>query len=137
MALVTAVVASPAALPRAVLVHGVLVVQIRALGASELLALLAVEDVGLGHRVVAAAGQHALHAVLDVLDGDLAVLDLRQEIRRDAQRQKAQDAVVVLGVGRVESLLDGVRDLLQIKFDDLAVPLYYLIHISYPHISLT
>ena len=115
-----------------VLVHGLLVVKVGGLGVSQLLALLAVEDVGLGHGVVAAPGQNGFHAVLDILDGDLAVLDLRQEVRRDPQRQKVDDAVVVLGVGGVERLLDRVGDLVEIKFNDLPVTLYYLVHIFTP-----
>ncbi len=111
-----------------VLVDGILIVKVGGLHVAQFLALLAVEDVGLGHILVSAAGEDGLHAVLDVLDSDLAVTDLRQEVRRDLQRQKVDDAVVILGLGRVERLLDGVRDLVDVKVDDLAVSFYYFVH---------
>ncbi len=112
-----------------VLVDGILIVKVGGFHVAQFLALLAVEDVGLGHILVSAAGEDGLHAVLDVLDSDLAVTDLRQEVRRDLQRQKVDDAVVILGLGRVERLLDGVRDLVDVKVDDLAVSFYYFVHI--------
>ena len=51
------------------------------MGVADFLALLTIEDVSLGDMLVAAAGKHRFNAVLNILNGDLAVLDLRQEIR--------------------------------------------------------
>ena len=56
-----------------VLVDSLLIIEVRGLGVAQLLALLAVEDVGLCDRPVAAAGEPRLDAVLNILDGDLAV----------------------------------------------------------------
>ena len=114
-----------------ILVDGILVVEVGGLHVAQFLALLAVEDVGLRHVLIAAAGEHRLDAVLDVLDGDLAVLDLRQEVRADLQRQKIDDVAVILGLGGLKGLLDGVGDLADVEIDDLAVSFYYFVHILY------
>ena len=99
------------------------------MGVADSLALLAVEDIGLGHGLIAAAAEHGLDAVLNILDGDLAVMDLAEEIRRDLERQKIDDAVVIIGVGGLEGLFHGGRDLGDIKLHDLSVALYYLVHV--------
>ena len=112
-----------------ILVHRLLIVQIGGLGVAQFLPLLAVKNVGLGHGLVATPGEHGLHTVLHVLHGHLAVLDFGQEVGRDLQGQKIDNAVVIIGVGGFKSLLDGGGDLVDVKVNDLAVPLYDLIHI--------
>ena len=57
-------------------VNGLLVVYHVLLGVSDVLMLLAVEDVVLCNVAVAAKGKRGLHAVLNGLDPNLAVLDL-------------------------------------------------------------
>ena len=112
-----------------ILVHRLLIIQIGRLGVAQLLPLLAVKNVGLGNGFIAASGEDGLHAVLHILHGHLAVLDLGQEVGRDLQGQKVDDTVVIIGVGGFKSLLDGGGDLVDVKLNDLAVPLYDLIHI--------
>ena len=112
-----------------VLVHCLLVIQIGGLGVAQLFPLLAVQDVGLGHGLVAAPGEHSLHAVLHVLHRDFSVLDLGQEIRGDLQGQKVDHAVVIIGIGGFKSLLDGGGNLVDVEIHNLAVSLYNLIHI--------
>ena len=112
-----------------VLVHGVLVVKVGGLHVAQLLALLAVEYVGLGDCLVAAAGEHCLNAVLYVLNGDEAVLYLGQKVRRDLQRQKINNAVVIFGAGGIECLFDCGGYLIDVKINYLSVTLDYLIHI--------
>ena len=115
-----------------VLVDSLLIIEVRGLGVAQLLALLAVEDVGLCDRLVAAAGEHRLDAVLNILDGDLAVLYLRQEVCRDLQRQKVNDAVVIIRAGGVKRLLDCGGDLVYVELYYFAVALYYLIQFFIP-----
>ena len=112
-----------------VLVHGVLVVKVGGLHVAQLLALLAVEYVGLGDCLVAAAGEHCLNAVLYVLNGDEAVLYLGQKVRRDLQRQKINNAVVIFGAGGIERLFDGGGYLIDVEINYLSVTFDYLIHI--------
>ena len=116
-----------------VLVHGLFIVEVGGLGVAQLLALLAVKDIGLGDGLIPAAGEHGLHAVLNILNGDLAVLYLRQEVRRDLEGEKVYDAVVILGAGRVERLLYGVGDLHDVEINYFPVALYYLIHCLSSH----
>ena len=90
-----------------VLVHEVLVVQQRRVGVAHLLALLAVQDVGLRHIGVAGCGEHLLHAVLHVLHADNAVLDLRFEMGGHVEGQKVDGRRMVLLAQGVERLGDG------------------------------
>ncbi len=112
-----------------VLVHGVLVVKVGGLHVAQFLALLAVEYVRLRNRFVAAAGEHCFDAVLHVLDRDKAVLYLGQKVRGDLQRQKINNAVVVVGACGIERLFDGGGYLIDVKINYLSVTLDYLIHI--------
>ena len=115
-----------------VLVYGLLVIQVRGFRVAQLLALLAVEYVGLGNGLIAASGEHGLDAVLNILDGDHAVLYLRQEVCRDLQRQKINDAVVIVGGGSVKRLLDCGGYLVYIEFDCFPVAFNYLIQFVIP-----
>ena len=102
-------------------VHDVLVVEVGGAHVAQLLALTAVEYVGLGDMLIAPAGEHGLDAVLDVLDGDGAVFDLALEIGRDLEREEVYDALVVLRAGGVESLGDGAAYLGDIEINKLAL----------------
>ena len=115
-------------------VHQLLVVEQRALHVADLFPLFAVEDVALGHVGVARLPQHLLDAVLDVLDGDLPVLDLGLEVGRHLQSQQVDHARVILLLHGVERLCDRDGDLPDVKFGDLAVSLDDLIHdtLSFP-----
>ena len=111
-----------------VLVHEVLVVEQRRVGVTHLLALLAVQDVGLRHVGVPGRGKHLLHAVLHVLDADDAVLDAGFEMRGHVEGQQVDRRRMVLLLQRVERLGDGARNLCDIEFRDLAVALLNLVH---------
>ncbi len=111
-----------------ILVHDVLVVDHGLGDVAELFALAAVEDVGLGDVLVASAAQDGFHAVLDVLHGDLAVLDLLFEVRSDLQRQKVDGVVVILLFQGVKGLLDRCADLRNVEVNDLAVALDDTVH---------
>ena len=113
-------------------VHQFLVVEDRGLHVAQLLALAAVEDVRLGNLGVAALDQHRLDAVLDVLNGDQAVLDFRLEIRGDAEREKVDDARMKIDLASLKCHLNGVRDLGQVKINNFVVSLFYMIHKSRP-----
>ena len=91
-----------------VAVHQLLIVKERGLHVAELLPLAAIEDVRLGNIVIARTDQDGLHAVLNVLDGDLAVLDLRLKVSRYLERKKIDHGVVVLLVLCVKRLPNGV-----------------------------
>ena len=90
-----------------VLVHEILIVQQRGVGVAHLLALLAVQNVGLRHVGVPGHGQHLLHAVLHVLDADDAVFDARLEMGGHVEGQKVDRGGMVLLLQRVERLGDG------------------------------
>ena len=111
-----------------VVVHQLLVVQHGGVQVADLLPLLAVEDIGFGHIGVAGLGEDLLHAVLDVLHGDLAVGDLLLIIRRYLQGQQIDDIGIVLLVGGFKGLGNGHADLGKIELGDFAVTLHYLIH---------
>ena len=109
-------------------VHQLLIVEQGGLHVAQLFALTAVKDVCLRNVVIAGADKDGLDAVLNVLDGDLAVFDLRLEIRRDLQREEVDHAVVILLLLRDERLADGRGDLAEVEIHDLIVSLYYLVH---------
>ena len=111
-----------------IVVHQVLVVEQGAADIAHLLPLLAVEDVGLRHIGIARLAEHALHAVLHVLDGDQAVPDLRLKVRRDPQGQHIDDAGMVFFVQRHEGFFNGAADFSDLKFRDVPVALQYLVH---------
>ncbi len=111
-----------------IVVDEFLVVQHGGVQIPDLFPLLAVEDVGLGHVVIAGPAQHALHAVLDVLHGDLAVADLVLVVCRDLQGKQIDDIRVVLLSGGLEGLGDGGADLGDVERGDLPIPLDDLIH---------
>ena len=111
-----------------VLVHQRLVVEHGAAHVADLFALTAIEDVGLGHVVVAGLDEHRLNAVLDILHGDRAVFDLGLEVCCDLQRKKVDHILIVLLVKGVKCLFDRHRDLADVKINDLVVAFYHLIH---------
>ena len=115
-----------------VVVHQVLIVEQGGAHVAHLLPLLAVEDVGLGHVGVARLGEDLLHAVLDVLHGDAAVLDLGLEVGGHPQGQQVDDAGVELLVQGLKGLGDGGADLSDLKFCSGTVPLCYLVHTKHP-----
>ena len=116
-----------------IVVHQVLVVEeggvhVRGVHVPDLLPLLAVQDVGLGHVRIAAFRQHLFHAVLDVLHGDAAVLDLVLEVRRHMEGQQVDHAGMIGLVQGHEGLGDGAGDLADGEFGDLSVTLFDLVH---------
>ena len=111
-----------------VLVHQVLVVEQRRIGVAHLLALAAVQDVGLRHVGVPGSGEHFLHAVLDVLDVDDAALDLWLEMRGHVQGQKVDGGRMVLLLQRVERLGNGCGDFGDVDALSQSVSLLNLIH---------
>ena len=94
--------------------------------------LLAVEDIGLGHILIAAPAQHGLHAVLDILNGDELVVDLALEVRRDHHRQKIDGAVIVVGRGGVKGLFHGRGDLADLEIHHTPVTFYDSVHSLIP-----
>ena len=119
-----------------IVIDGLLIVEYRVAHGAEILVLLAVENVRLGNVFVAAAGEDALNAVLDILDVDELVGDLRLEIRRDHNGQKIDDALVIIGFGGVERLFHRVGDLADLKVNDPAVALHNPVHSLPPYISI-
>ena len=65
--------------------------------------------------------QNLINNVLDILDVDELIGDLRLEIRRDHNGQKIDDALVIIGFGGVERLFHRVGDLADLKVNDPAV----------------
>ena len=119
-----------------IVIDGLLIVEYRVAHGAEILVLLAVENVRLGNVLVAAAGEDALNAVLDILDVDELVGDLRLEIRRDHNGQKIDDALVIIGFGGVKRLFHRVGDLADLKVNDPAVALHNPVHSIPPYISI-
>ena len=64
-----------------VLIDGLLIIKVGIFQITELFALFAVQDVRFGNGIVAAAGEHGFHAVLNILHGNIAVFDLGQKVR--------------------------------------------------------
>ena len=113
-----------------VVVDDILVVEQGGVDVADLLTLLAVEDISLGHVGVARLGQDLFHAVLDIFDGNETVVDLGFEICRDPQSQQVDDGGMILFIFRVEGLGDGGRNLTDLEVRHGAVALGDLIHIS-------
>ena len=111
-----------------VVVHQVLVVQHGGFEVAHLLTLLAVEDVGLGHVRVAGLGEDVLHAVLDILHGDLPVVDLVLIVCGDLQGQQVDDVLIVGFFRGLKGLGNGGADFGQIEVRDLSIPFDNLIH---------
>ena len=78
---------------------------------------------------IAAAGEHGLHAVLDVLHGDGPVLYLALEVGRGLYGEEVYDAVVILGAGGLKGLLDGAAYLADIEIDEFSVSLFNPVHL--------
>ena len=111
-------------------VHERLVVEHGRVHVADFLALLAVEDVAFRHVRIPRLGEHRLHAVLNVLDGDFPLFNLRLKIRSHLQREHVDDARVVLLLHRVERFRDCQGNLFDVKFCNLSVPFDNLIHKS-------
>ena len=120
-----------------IVVHQILVVQQGAAHVADLLTLLAVQDIGLGHVGVARLGQHLFHAVLNVLHGHQLVLDLGLELGCDTQGQHVHDAGVVLLAHGVKGLGNGSADLGNIKFGDGSVSFCHPVHVMILLLSYT
>ena len=109
-------------------VDDLFIVQNGVLGIADLLALTAIEDIRLRHVGVARLHEDVFGAVLDRLDLDQPLFDLRLEIRRDFQGKKVDNAPLVVFILRDERLFDGVPDLRQVKINNTAVSFLYAIH---------
>ncbi len=116
-----------------VLVHHGLVVQHGLGDVAELFPLTAVEDVGLRHVLVAGPAQDCFHGVLNVLHGDLVVLDLALEVGGDLEGKEVDGVVVVVLLLGVERLLDGGGNLGNVEINDLVISLYDLVHNVSPY----
>ena len=115
-----------------IVVDQLLVVQESGIDVADLLALSAVQDVGLRDICIAGLGQHLLDAVLDVLDRDLSVDDLCLEIGGHVERKQFDDARMIVFLKCLKCLGDRRGDLADIEFRDLTVSLNDLIHIKIP-----
>ena len=111
-----------------VTVDDLFIVQNGVLGIADLLALTPIEDIRLRHVGVARLHEDVFGAVLDRLDLDQPLFDLRLEIRRHFQGKKVDNAPLVVFVLRDERLFDGVPDLRQVKINNTAVSFLYAIH---------
>ena len=87
-----------------VAVHQILIVEHGGLDVAHLFTLLAVQNIGLGYVGIAGLAEYALHAVLNILYTDDAILDLGRKVAGDLQRQQIDD-------GRVEFALFGFKGL--------------------------
>ena len=77
---------------------------------TDLLTLTAVDNVGLGNVVVACLDKHRLNAVLNMLNRDLAILDLGLEVGGYLKRQKVHNILIVLLLAGIKGLTDSVAD---------------------------
>ena len=112
-------------------VHDFLIVKNRGLHLTQLFALLAVQNVCLRNVGIARLLQNVLHAVLNVLNADYAVVDFILKLRRNAQRKKADDVGSIFLVRRLKRFLNGCVNLVQIKFFQFPVSFRYLNHTCY------
>ena len=120
-----------------IIVHQVLIVEHGGIQIADLLPLLTVQDIGLGHVGVARLAEDGLHAVLNVLHGDAAVLDLGLKVGGHPQGQHVDHTGVILLVQGLKSLGDGGADLADFKWRGRAVPFCYLVHHKFLPVSVT
>ena len=111
-----------------VAVHELFVVEQRVARIAHVLALAAVQNVGLGHVGIARFGKHLFDAVLDLLDADQVVFDPLLEMRRHVEGQHVDDRGMVILLARLKRLGDGRRYLRDVEGDDGAVALDDLVH---------
>ena len=111
-----------------IIVHQILVVEQGGIDVADLLSLTAVEDIGLGHVRVAALRQDLLHTVLNVLHGDLVILDLGLEVRSDPQGDQIDHGGMIGFSQRFKGLGDGRADFFYMEVDNTSISFYYLIH---------
>ncbi len=95
---------------------------------TDFFALLAVQNVRFRNVRVAGLAQYGFDAVLNVLDCDFAVFDLRFEVRGHFEREHIHDTGMILLVLRFERLGYCNGDLLDVKLCGFAVALDHLIH---------
>ena len=112
-----------------IVVHQILVVQQGAADVADLFVLLAVQDVGLGDVIVPRLGQHLLHGILNILNGDQPIFDLIRKVCGDAQRQQIQHVLCIFLFLGKEGLFHGRADFADFKRDSFPVPLFDLIHV--------
>ena len=110
-------------------VHQLLIVEDRGFHIADLLPLLAVQNIGLGHVRIAGLHQYLLDAVLYILHCNQRVLDFRLEIRRHLERQQVDDAGMKLPSLGFKRLGDRHTDLGEIEIHPLPVSLHHLIHL--------
>ena len=111
-----------------IVIHQSLVVQHGGLDVADLLPLFAVENVSLGHVLIAGLTQYALYAVLNIFHGNAAVMNFVLIVRGDLQSQEINDVLIELLLGGLKGLGDRDADLGDVEIGDLAVALDHLIH---------
>ena len=114
-----------------VVIHQILIVEQGGIDVADLLPLLTVQNVGLGHVGVSRFREDGLHAVLNVLHGDAAVPDLGLKVSGDPQSQKVDDTGMELLVQSLERLGNGGADLADLEGGGGAVTLCHLVHDSF------
>ena len=111
-----------------IIVHQLLIIEQGAADVAQLFPLLAVENVGLCHIRIARFAQNALHTVLNILDRDQIMSDLRLKFRRDTQSQQLDHARMLLPANGLKGSCDGIANLGNVKFCDASVSFCYPVH---------
>ena len=111
-----------------IVVHQLFIVEQGASDVAQLFSLLAVENISFCHVRIASLAQNALHTVLNILDRDQIMSDLRLKFRRDTQRQQLDDARMVLSSDRLKGFCDCVCDFCNMKFRNASVSFCYPVH---------
>ena len=111
-----------------IIVYQLLIVEQGAADVAQLFPLLAVENIGFCHVRIARFAQNALDAVLNILDRDQIMSDLRLKFRRDTQSQQLDDARMLLPANGLKGSCDGIADLGNVKFCDASVSFCYPVH---------
>ena len=110
-----------------VFINRLLIIQIGGSGISQFLALFAVEDIGFGNLLVAAAGKNGLDAVLNVFHGYGAVFYFGLKFRGCLQREEINNGIVVFCFGCIKCFAYGIGNFGDIKVYNFAVSFHYLV----------
>ena len=111
-----------------IVVNYVLVVKNGVAHISQLFTVAAVQNVCLCNVAVACLAEHGLNAVLNVLNGDQTVFDLRLEICSNLKSEEIDNVGGILFFKGIKRLCNSITDLGKFKLGLLAVAFYYFVH---------
>jgi len=111
-----------------VLIYRILIVDHGILHVADLFTLLTVENIAFRYIGISCLNQNILNTVLNHLNTDFSVLDLRLIVCGNLEREQIYNVIVILLLKCIKCFFNSNTDFAEIKINFFTVSFYNLIH---------